>query len=785
MNSLLQNNDTKGVASNTSGSGAQLNRTESARKWRSRPLTYRCEYCIGSNIFATDSKSYFETHHRNCHPKALYCDLCLARFETLAERLEHQIYCTVSKIYICDQMNCYFECTDSEAFDEHRRQHTAPPIDTISDRIDDTVSKADPISDDNCVAKSAQKPNESNGLNESDGSVSADNSSINGHDVQQLLALCLSLPQTADPFETNCENNKIAVKSKRKTPHTIRDDNFVDSTHEKTIASDGRNESDGRVSSDIYPINEEDLQLKSLYIPIAVPKSTRLPLEINCDTNEIAIKTEPISGDNCVEMNEEMSNECTTGLHTIDEHISVDSVKQELESNENRLEFNSVVNEVVDNSNDNGFIFGADLLSKNSVIRHEMIDTNNGLTDDNNKHETSIKRMLAHITGTGGRPRGRPRRHPKVGPKVRPKDVPRNRCPDCNPSLSTSIYYHCKNHALKTCPLCDLPFKGRHALVDHLSACKAPQTRYQRNLKRHVRRVHTTECYRCRQPIDETMIRSHLQKCDKRLNVAVRKCPIDGCDYQSISGVDIKGHKLSMHSIGSDLQCNKCSFKCTTFYAYNQHVLRYHNTKKRRTLYKCEKCHKCFHTLQRLNAHVIWAHSSKPLEPLRVRDRHQCHYRDCGGTFRRASDLVTHVGAKHTPLLDDWSEYLFKCEICGDLFKGQRLVGRHLDSLHKLNGRKYWFKCGSDGCGFESISLRGINDHKRDLKHVGPYVLFNKTKGQSTCESVAEVCGSVGPRAANSTRNDNLLSMETLDYCSGEALIKTNITAIPDKQSFS
>ncbi|CAG2178874.1 unnamed protein product, partial [Oppiella nova] len=104
-------------------------------------------YCNKCNVMLASETAY-NNHMMRRHSthRCLQCSLVFEDFEQLIQHSQNE--CSqISRIYICEQYNCFFECTDSLVFDDHKRTHLTT---TCRDNSNDIAVKTEPIDSDKC-----------------------------------------------------------------------------------------------------------------------------------------------------------------------------------------------------------------------------------------------------------------------------------------------------------------------------------------------------------------------------------------------------------------------------------------------------------------------------------------------------------------------------------------------------------------------------------------------------------------------------------------------------------
>ncbi|CAG2177624.1 unnamed protein product, partial [Oppiella nova] len=270
------------------------------------------------------------------------------------------------------------------------------------------------------------------------------------------------------------------------------------------------------------------------------------------------------------------------------------------------------------------------------------------------------------------------------------------------------------------------------------------RTQYTRSLNRHKQCVHLNlTCNQCHKVFaDVSLVELHIKSCHISNSITgnakpLIRCKVGDCDYQSISGNDIKRHKESMHSMRSDLSSK---FKL-----------------------KCHKCGKAFASMVSLRTHMNVEHIQSNLITRNQLNRYECYYPNCEYTHKLWSYITRHINNHLSRKLKRLKSYIFECEICGQTYMHLKSMRRHFESVHTLYEKQY-YKCGLIGCPFKTDVLVQMFSHNSQHEpHTTDTITFNSVPDDR--ETTAELIDSTIANGLHGS--DDVLSMEMIDSYSG------------------
>lgn len=185
------------------------------------------------------------------------------------------------------------------------------------------------------------------------------------------------------------------------------------------------------------------------------------------------------------------------------------------------------------------------------------------------------------------------------------------------------------------------------------------------NMLRHYRIAHehakTYTCPHCEERfLKKAQLKVHIYT---HTGEHPQKCPDCDAGFQNLK--QLRRHRSAEHKRES----KKCSDCDRAFQTWTELVA--HRKEKHATLFKCPDCDKQFYAKCRLKIHSLSHRSKEEIED----QLHRCSYAGCDKSYKKRSNLVTHIRQKH---LDE----TFKCEECGRMFRTKQKRTLHIRNTH-------------------------------------------------------------------------------------------------------
>ena len=213
-----------------------------------------------------------------------------------------------------------------------------------------------------------------------------------------------------------------------------------------------------------------------------------------------------------------------------------------------------------------------------------------------------------------------------------------------------------------------LPINMEEGKPKLLQCDKCPfETKYQKNLKRHMKVIHNKiknfKCQLCSHSASrQNDFRNHINA----VHLGIKRFSCENCDYSAARKGELQSHKLYNHKEEGqyELNCMLCDKKFIRREDLVRHVKAIHH----RIGHKCNLCDKSFGGRAELTKHIALVHE-------KTRD-HVCSY--CESTFGLEINLKVHINAIHLKIKP------FKCtfNLCDKAFSQKAHLNSNKVYLH-------------------------------------------------------------------------------------------------------
>nr|CAH7767227.1 unnamed protein product [Callosobruchus chinensis] len=267
-----------------------------------------------------------------------------------------------------------------------------------------------------------------------------------------------------------------------------------------------------------------------------------------------------------------------------------------------------------------------------------------------------------------------------------------------------------KNYKYNTCTHCDVTFKRKTFLDNHLikkhlnfissvtnkihkctnTLCAFKTTRsdcFKDHLLKHPEAntnykfrtcAHCNVAFKKKVSLDNHMLNKHPNFISS-VTHKIHKCT--ECNYRTTSKRSLDDHILRNHPHSIAFvtykihECTLCTFKTTRSDWFQKHLLKHPGTISNYKFFTCRHCNTTFKTKTLLDNHVIKKH---PNSTSSVTNKiHRCT--ECNYKTTKSTDLKKH-SLKHTEIPD--TRLLSTCAFCPAGFKSKRSLDQHIVKKH-------------------------------------------------------------------------------------------------------
>ena len=203
------------------------------------------------------------------------------------------------------------------------------------------------------------------------------------------------------------------------------------------------------------------------------------------------------------------------------------------------------------------------------------------------------------------------------------------KCHTCGKEFSKKPYAksHCRAKPSWKCDLCGSEIKQASNVKRHKERCtrKLKPAPAPAPTEKQLNVLHCAECGK-EFPTAFNLVRHRKAKHNIE-QVNQMKCSVEGCNFSTVSGQQMKRHSTMAHtSTSMDVKCSKCEFICFTESGLRKHMRIVHGT-------ECPKCDKFFSSEKKLEVHIMIMHkevevtseNSEQIVVSRKIGEHACH----------------------------------------------------------------------------------------------------------------------------------------------------------------
>nr|CAH7767235.1 unnamed protein product [Callosobruchus chinensis] len=246
-----------------------------------------------------------------------------------------------------------------------------------------------------------------------------------------------------------------------------------------------------------------------------------------------------------------------------------------------------------------------------------------------------------------------------------------HKCTKC--SYKTTISNHLlkhpeanTNYKFRTCAHCNVAFKKKVSLDNHM-------------LNKHPNFISsvTHKIHKCTECNYRTTMSNHLKRhLLKHTETPSTLCSAGFNSKRSLDDHILRNHPHSIAFVTYKIhECTLCTFKTTRSDWFQKHLLKHPGTISNYKFFTCRHCNTTFKTKTLLDNHVIKKH---PNSTSSVTNKiHRCT--ECNYKTTKSTDLKKH-SLKHTEIPD--TRLLSTCAFCPAGFKSKRSLDQHIVKKH-------------------------------------------------------------------------------------------------------